>query len=131
MIEANCRNLSSAFIRFLVVGASGTLLHYLILAIGLQLGGAALVFSQFGAVAGAAWNYFLVRVLSYGNSPHRLALPRFIAVAIGAIVLNGLCFEGLLQLGLGVWLCQILATALVVFWNFFVNHFWTFKVPRQ
>ncbi len=121
--------LIAPFLRFLLIGASGTALHFGLLALGLRLGIEPVTASQAGALCGALWNYQLNRRLNYRSSrPHRQTGPRFALAALAGFLLNGLCVGVLFHgLGVGAWWSQCAATALVLAWNFLVNHFWTFR----
>lgn len=121
--------LARAFMRFLLIGASGTVLHFALLAAGLSLGFDPVTASQLGALAGAIWNYQLNRRLNYRTTlSHRHTGPRFASIAIAGFVLNGVCIALLVHFfSWNPWWAQVCATSVVLAWNFLSNHFWTFK----
>lgn len=126
----NTHILTKRFFLFALVGASGTLIHYLILLLlveGLYLH--AVVASSIGAIGGAVWNYVLnYRITFQSRQAHRAAGPKFACVAASGLVLNGLVMH--------VWMSwtqlhyfagQLVSTTVVLAWTFFANHLWTFQ----
>jgi putative flippase GtrA len=81
-----------------------------------------------GFATGAVVNYFLnFRFTFQSSRPHRQALPRFLTVAAGGMLLNG----GIVALGVDVLrlhylIPQVCATGVVVLGTFLVNRVWTF-----
>jgi putative flippase GtrA len=124
--------LTAAFIRFLLIGATGTGLHFAVLGAGMSLNLDPVLASQAGALAGAVWNYQFNRRMNYRTSlSHRHTAPRFAGVALAGFVLNGGCVAMLVHgLSWSPWWAQCCATSLVLAWNFLSNHFWTFKGSR-
>lgn len=121
-------------IRFLLVGALSTALHYAILVALVTAGFAGvLVASTVGYLASAALNYRLNRQLTFrSNRTHRSALPRFLAVAAAGLALNGFViwlFHDVVLLHYLV--SQVLATATSMIWNFLANRLWTFPMPGK
>jgi putative flippase GtrA len=125
------RALHSHFARFLMIGAAGTALHFAVLAVGVKwVRLDAVSASQCGALAGAWLNYILNRRFNYASSAsHSATLPRFASVAASGFVLNGLLMAlFVVHWELDVFLGQCFSTALVLLWNFLLNHYWTFRV---
>lgn len=124
--------IAGAFVRFLLIGATGTALHFAVLGAGMSLGLDPVVASQLGALAGAVWNYQLNRRLNYRTTlSHRHTGPRFASVALAGFVLNGACIAVLVHgFSWSPWWAQCCATAVVLAWNFLSNHFWTFRGSR-
>lgn len=122
--------ISIHFARFLLIGAAGTTVHFIVVAAGVRLFDAhPVVASQCGAVLGALLNYILSHRLNYGGSaPLGATAPRFFTVAAAGFVLNGLLM-GLFAVHwrLDALVAQCFTTALVLLWNFLANHFWTFR----
>lgn len=93
-------------------------------------------------------NFTLNRYWTYPESRtkrKRIQLPQFAAVSIAGLIINNAIlalttplFENLIELVKflpdsidGYMPAKILATIVVLFWNFFVNRYWTFRnVPR-
>jgi putative flippase GtrA len=119
------------FITFTGVGLVAAVAHYGVLILLVELGRMQPVFATlWGFLAGAAVSYLLNRRFTFrSDRPHRAAAPRFLAVSTGGFVLNGLVMW-LLNEGWGVpyLLAQVIATLIVLFWNFTVNLLWTFRV---
>ena len=118
------------FLAFAFIGAIGTGVHYALLML--------LVYSQWapvtvattiGFAAGAAVNYGLNYTFTFGSCrPHLQALPMFLAVAaIGAVLNVAIVWVLASAAGLHFLLAQVVATAVVLMWNFGANRTWTFK----
>jgi putative flippase GtrA len=124
--------MNSVYARFLVfgvVGASGTVLHYLVLiALVHQYAMHALWASSLGALVGAATNYLLNYSVTFrSRAPHCFALPRFFAIAGIGFVLNGLTMGILLRFGVHFLVAQFLATLLVLVSGFVGSQYWAFR----
>lgn len=121
------------FAGFGLFGAVGTGVHYALLLALVQTGlSPALPASVAGSLAGALCNYLLSRRFVFrSRRAHRQALPRFLAVAGIGFGGNALAMAIGLRLGLHYLLAQILATALVLIWNFAANKRWTFSEPSH
>lgn len=120
---------SRSFLRFLLVGGSATALHYLIMAllVGL-LGFAPGTGSAAGYSLSTLYNYWAnARFTFAGRHSHAHSLPRFLATALAGLGINQLVLLGLIHLGLPIALAQILATACVLVWNYFINALWAFR----
>jgi putative flippase GtrA len=116
------------FIRYAGVGAIGTAVHYLLL-IGLVqgFGAGAVAASTGGFVLGAFVNYGLNHHFTFASErAHRVALPRFFAVASLGLLLNALVMTATLAVLPHYVIAQIVATAAVLVMGFFANHRWTF-----
>jgi putative flippase GtrA len=118
------------FLSFALIGLLGTAAHFLVLYVLVsQLDFGPLPASSVGAVTGALVNYGLNYRLTFrSQKKHREALPRFMVVASGGWLLNGLLMAILLsRLDIHYLLVQIIVTSLVLVWNFLANRFWTFR----
>lgn len=124
---------STHFLRFSFIGAFGTAVHFAVLVslVESQLAGSVLS-SQVGAVCGAVVNYLLNRRLNYATTlAHHFTGPRFATVATTGFVLNGLCMSGFADgLKWNYVVAQCMTTAIVLLWNFLLNHYWTFRRGR-
>lgn len=122
--------IANRFVRFTGVGAIGTLAHYLSLVSLVEIVGLnAVAATCIGFIVGALINYKLNRRYTFESSvPHRIGLPRFLVIAAIGMVLNtSIMAVGTLLLKVHYLLLQVFATAVVLLWNFFGNHFWTFR----
>lgn len=124
--------MSPKFIRFLLVGGLSTGLQYAVLAIGVVVFGmAAVPASSVGFALSALLNYLLNRRFTFQSArAHREALPRFAVTAFMGLAWNALLLALFVRAGLPVWLAQVLATGVVLGWNFFVNARWAFNPPN-
>ena len=118
------------FLRFATVGGIATLIQYLILIALVQgVNMHAVWASSIGFVVSAICNYLLnYRFTFRSNARHRQAMVKFFLVAGVGLVLNGLIMLVATEyLHVYYLLAQILATGLVLLWNFTGNRLWTFK----
>ena len=117
------------FLRFAGVGVIGTIGHYATLIFVVEILDYDPVFgSTIGFLIGALINYFLNRHYTFTtNTRHSIALPKFIAVATVGMVINAVVMAALsTYLSLHYLLAQVIATGLVLVWNFIANKYWTF-----
>ena len=120
------------FLRFVLVGAAGTVLHYLALTtlvlLSLMSPGAA---SAVGACLGACVNYWLNQRFTFASTrPHREMMPRFFAVAAVGAVANGLIVSKLSSLGMHFLLAQVIATCTILVANFLISKKWIFQKTK-
>lgn len=122
------------FARFLLVGGTATLIHYLILFCLVRFAGLNEVLaSTLGYSFSAAWNYLLNRSFTFrSDRAHKQALPRFMVVALVGLLINALVVWACLAvLGFPLIAGQLLATFCALFWNFIANKVWSFAAPSQ
>lgn len=117
------------FLRFVLVGGGATALMYALLIIQVE-------WLHWPVVAASSLAYLLSALCNYAanyhytfasQARHQLALPRFFAIALVGLALNG-ALMALFVHGLH-WhylIGQVLATGLVLLWNFAANRRWTF-----
>lgn len=122
--------LFSRFVKFVGIGGCATAFQYILIV---------------GFVEGVKMEPFYASVLSYlmsavfnywGNyhftfaaaRPHRSALPRFAVVSSAGLIINAIVFYVLYStMGFIYLIAQIIASALVLLWNFLANQFWSFS----
>jgi len=123
-------HLSRQFALFVIVGAlaTGTQLLCLVLLVEVSAW-PPLAASCVGAVAGAFVSYWLNYHHTFRSPrPHRAALPRFLAAAAVAFILNGALLGGLLWLfGLHYLLAQVVTTLFVLVFTFTAGRLWAFR----
>ncbi|MBK6647372.1 MAG: GtrA family protein [Anaerolineales bacterium] len=129
---------ATRFARFLTVGAVGTVLDFSILTL-LKLAGLPTLFANsISFTAGLLNNFTWNRLWTFGDSAKvdwRRQLAQFTLVSLVGLALNNLIvlsLEGLFgaMLGSSQWAylpAKVIATGMVVFWNYFANRMWTFK----
>lgn len=122
------------FLLFTGIGAIGTAGHYVTLVVLVEtLHFAPLPASTLGFIVGALINYFLNYHYTFASTrSHRDTMIKFGIVAlVGAIANSAVMHVALTWLGLYYLLAQILATIIVLVWNFSVNKLWTFATPTR
>ena len=121
---------ASQFLRFATVGGIATAIHYLIL-IALVHGANmnAVWASSTGFVVSAVFNYLLNYRFTFQSSvEHRGAIIKFFIVASVGLALNSIVMQISTEYaGMHYLIAQLLATGLVLLWNFSGNRLWTFK----
>ncbi|MBI5842827.1 MAG: GtrA family protein [Chloroflexi bacterium] len=126
------------FSRFLAVGAVGTFLDFSLLTL-LKLAGLPTLFANtFSFTAGLINNFTWNRLWTFHDATQadwRRQLVQFTMVSLVGLALNNAILLWL-EMPLGQLLGQpawgyvpakVVATAVVVFWNYFANRKWTFK----
>jgi putative flippase GtrA len=126
------------FSRFLSVGAVGTVLDFSLLTL-FNLAGLSLLFANsLSFLVGLANNFIWNRLWTFGDSVQldwRAQLAKFTTVSlIGLALSNAILLSLESQLGImlghpewGYLPAKMIATAAVLFWNYFANRIWTFK----
>jgi len=120
---------SQQFFIFSGIGAIGTSGHYAALILLVQvLHAEPVVATTIGFVVGALINYLLnYRVTFNSNKRHREAFTRFFTVACLGAMMNGLIMAaGINMLDLHYLVIQVVATCIVLAFNFIANKYWTF-----
>lgn len=122
--------LARQFACFAGVGALGTAVHYITLIALVQTSATQpLAASAAGFILGALTNYFLNRQFTFrSRKRHREAMGKFFGVALIGLALNSMILALAIEsLGLHYLAAQVIATGLVLAWNFTANRLWTFK----
>ena len=122
-------NVTSAFGRYLAVGAAATAVHYLLLVALVELAGsAAAPAAAFGAIFGALVAYAGNRRFTFaGRPPHFRSLPRFLTVAAsGAAASASIVWTGTEVAGMHYLVAQVVATLFVLWSGFMLNRRWSF-----
>jgi putative flippase GtrA len=127
------------FLRFALVGAIGTVVDFTVLIVLKEVVGLPLLLANgLSYLAGVTNNFTLNRFWTYPEARSKAVwrqFLQFLAVSTAGLLLNTL-IVGLLSAPLGVLLqmpdrgylvAKIVATGLVVFWNFTANRLWTFN----
>lgn len=122
-------DLARQLVRFVAVGAVATVVHYTILIALVELGGAAPVLSTTaGYAAGTVVSYILNRRYTFkSNAPHLASFPKFVALNAVGMLLNGAIVAALISFGVWYLLAQVIATGLVLIWNFLGARFFAFR----
>ncbi len=125
---ATPRPTGPAFARYALAGAIGTAFHFAILAALVQLANVnAIAASTAGAIAGALVNYALNYRFTFGSRRmHRVALPRFVTVALAGLALNAAVLALALYFGVHYLVGQAAATGAVLATGYLANRAWTF-----
>ena len=119
------------FLMYGIVGAGGTVCHYLVLLVLVEFFSLnAVLASSFGFVIGALVNHELNRLFVFpGTRRNRQdTLTRFFLVACLGFLLNfGIMFFMVQGLGVYYVIAQLTATVTVFAMTFAVNKVWTFQ----
>ena len=124
--------------RFLAVGAVGTVLDFSLLTLLKLAGLPTLYANSFSFTAGLINNFTWNRLWTFNNGVQtdwRKQFAQFTLISLFGLALNNiivLSLESILGniLGQPEWgylPAKVIATGVVVFWNYFANRMWTFK----
>lgn len=127
--EGTLRTSILQFLSFILVGAAGTLLHYLTLtALVLSMSVSPGPASAVGACVGACVNYVLNYRYTFASTRrHRKLMPRFFAVAALGAIANGFIVSQLSGLGMHFLVAQLIATCTILVSNFLISKKWIFQ----
>lgn len=126
------------FIRFLSVGAIGTILDFSLLTLLKTISFPTLLANTASFTAGVINNFTWNRLWTFADTKHadwRKQLAQFLIVSLIGLGLNNAIIL-LLETPLGSLLgyseygylpAKVIATGVVVFWNYFANRYWTFN----
>lgn len=120
--------LTSVFSIYALVGALGTVVHYLTLIIGVEAFKVAKPAAAVaGATLGALTNYVMNYHLTFTSSrKHKETLPRFALIAALAATLSWSGARFAERVGLNYLIAQLGCTVIVLVVGFFLNRYWTF-----
>jgi putative flippase GtrA len=125
---------SRRLVSFIGVGAIATLVQYCILVFSVEvLSLKPFLGSSIGFAISAVLNYWLNYHFTFrSQNSHVGAASRFALVALAGLVLNALAMILLGRLsGLPYVAAQVIATVVVLAWNFIGNSLWTFAHRRE
>ena len=126
------------FARFLTVGALGTFLDFGLLTVFKLIGLPTLSANSISFTAGVINNFTLNSRWTFAdrrNGNWRAQFVQFLLVSLVGLAINNAILL-LLEVPLGAWIgdaawgyapAKIVATGVVVFWNYFANRNWTFR----
>ncbi len=120
---------SQQFFIFSGIGAIGTAGHYTALILLVQVMGAdPVIATTIGFTVGALINYRLnYRITFNSDKPHREALTKFLSVTVLGAIINSLIMStGITISSLHYLVIQVIATSIVLVFNFIANKYWTF-----
>ncbi len=112
--------LARQFLRFAAVGAVATAAHYAVLVALKELAHVPVLWAtSLGYLVGAVVGYTLNRRFTF-EANHRFThgLAKYVGVGIVGLALNGAITMGLIHVGLHYLLSQMVATGIVLIWNF-------------
>lgn len=112
-----------------MVGGIATLIQYAVLLAFVQLAGLDPVWaSAIGYAMSAVFNYLMNYRYTFGSSArHGPAALKFAIIAGFGLLLNSLVLAGLMHLDAHYLVAQVLATVVVLMWNFWGSRYWTFR----
>lgn len=117
------------FLRFAIVGAIATAVHYSVLVGLVELAGLnAVAATTIGFSVGAVVSYVLNRKVTFdSDQPHGIAFAKYATVLAVGLAINGAIVAGLLYVGVYYLIAQPIATGLVLFWNFGASRLLVFR----
>jgi putative flippase GtrA len=121
------------FIKFCLVGGTAAAIHFFILYSFTEWLGIWYVASSVcGFIISAIFNFSANKFWTFRNSAKGRAaagqLARFVLVLVSGLIINTLIIYSITEFfGLDYRLSWVLATGIVMFWNFGFNRLWTFK----
>jgi putative flippase GtrA len=118
------------FSSFALVGFVGTVAHYALLVLLVEVFAVAPVSASVaGALTGATVNYFLNHRYTFNsNSSHRAAAPRYFVLTGFAFILNGtLMWLAIDNMGLSYLVGQMATTLVVLCWTYLGSKLWVFR----
>ena len=118
------------FTKFIGVGALATGIHYAILIMLVEQGHTdAVTASTIGYAISGVVNYLLNYYFTFiSQEKHNLAALKFTLVAGTGLALNSLImYLAIVLAGIYYLLGQVMATIIVLFWNYLANRYWTYK----
>jgi putative flippase GtrA len=126
--------LTHQFLRFAAVGATGTLIQYGILWLGVEsFHISAPLASGTGYVFGSVSNYLLNYSLTFRGAGRPLgeAASKYFTILGAGWCINAFLMTVLVsRWGANYWAAQLLATAFVLLWNFCGSRMWAFKAAE-
>ncbi len=139
------RPLITKFIKFAVVGASGAVIDFGLTALCKGIFGIPeLLSNAIGFTVAATSNYFLNRVWTWRSTSKEVGVEyaKFFFVSLVGLGLNSLIVFLLKDISIvprfvettldwDFWVAKIIATAVVMVWNFVANNFFTFRQNRK
>jgi len=143
MLESSLRigpKESRRFLRFLTVGAGGTIIDFSMLSFLKLLGLSTLPANTLSFLAGVFNNFVWNRLWTFSEARGQRWNNQFISfvtVSLIGLLLNNtlmLLLEAPFESWIGYWgyiPSKAFATGIVVFWNYFANRFWTFRAKRK
>ncbi|MBU1202651.1 GtrA family protein [Patescibacteria group bacterium] len=117
--------------KYATVGLTAGVVDFSILFILTDLAGwHYLVSATFSFILSALVNYTLNRIWTFrSNGKRRKQLPVFFIIAtLGLLINNNMMYISVEHWGFHYLVAKILASALVTFWNFFGNKYFTFRI---
>lgn len=134
--------LTPQFIKFLIVGASGTLIDYLVLILLKSFNWHTLAANTLSFSAGLVNNYYWNSRWTFNENNMKSSLDQFSQFTVISSVGLGLntAIILLLEIPLGVILripeagyipAKAFATVVVLFWNYLANRRWTFNPSEK
>lgn len=117
------------FFCFAFIGIFGTAFHYIILILLVNLFYVnSILASIIGSIIGTFVNYILNYHWTFqSNKNHKETMTKFFTVASSGMLFNALIMAiAVNKLQVYYLISQLLATSIVLFWNFTANKIWTF-----
>ena len=139
------KNLIVKFVKFGLVGASGAVIDFGLTALCKGIFGVPeLLANAIGFTVAATSNYFLNRVWTWKSTSKEVGVEyaKFFFVSLIGLGINSLVVFLLKDISIvprffdttldwDFWVAKVIATAIVMVWNFLANNFFTFRKKNE
>jgi putative flippase GtrA len=117
------------FGKFALIGGLATLLQYLLLIVFVEWFSVSEVLSSALAYASSAvFNYLANYHLTFkSQAQHKQTFPKFVALAVSALMINTLLFFVVHRLGAHYLIAQLVATLITLIINFLAHKLWIYR----
>jgi len=122
-----------SFIKFLVVGGAATLIQYVLLVGLVELTVInVVILSGVSYAVSAVFNYLVNYYFTFKSvASHRVATIKFLLVAGCGLLLNTFAVYVMVEIqNMHYLVSQVLATTVVLLWNFSIHKYWTYNTGQ-
>lgn len=132
-LRTSYENTTVELIKFLIVGGSATALHYGLLFLFVQFAGLTpVVATSIAYSISSIYNYLLNYYATFkSDASHQTAVIKFAGVAGSGLLINAGIIYALTNLGIHYLIAQLLATLVILVWNYVIHKYWTYKSHKS
>jgi len=120
-------------VKFLVVGSSGAVIDFGILALLVELAGwQPLIANLISFSVAMISNFWLNKLWTWrdGSAEYKKQFVKFTITSVVGLAINSLFLWLSLLVGLHYLIAKIIASIVVAVWNFGINNYWTFSQSK-